>query len=57
MDLPVDAAQEESATPLAIERLRLVTASAEEVAAHEAVLDGIAKEARREPVWRARGDA
>lgn len=57
IDLPVGVAQEEAAIPLAIERLRLVVASADEVAAHEAVLDGIAKESKREPVWRAAGGA
>lgn len=57
IDLPIDVALEQAAEPLALERLRRVAASLEEAAAHEALLDGIAKEAKREPVWRAMGDA
>ena len=39
--------------PVDTSQLILVTASAEEVAAHEALLDGIAKDAKTTPVWRA----
>jgi DNA polymerase-3 subunit epsilon len=42
-----------SVGPVDASQLILVTASAEEVAAHEALLDGIAKDAKATPVWRA----
>ncbi|HQR19364.1 MAG TPA: DNA polymerase III subunit epsilon [Burkholderiaceae bacterium] len=42
-----------SVGPVDASQLILVTASAEEVAAHEALLDGIAKDAKTTPVWRA----
>jgi len=41
------------AAPVDASRLIVLAASAEETAAHEAVLDGIEKECRRVPVWRA----
>jgi DNA polymerase-3 subunit epsilon len=41
------------APPVDVSRLIVVTASDEEVAAHEALLDAIERESRRAPVWRA----
>lgn len=41
------------AAPVDASQLIVVPASAEEAAAHEALLDGIEKECRRPPVWRA----
>lgn len=57
IDLPIDVALEQAAEPLALERLLSVVASPEEAAAHEALLDGIAKEAKREPIWRSAAGA
>ncbi|HTN48434.1 MAG TPA: DNA polymerase III subunit epsilon [Burkholderiaceae bacterium] len=42
-----------SAGPIDASQLIVVTALPEEVAAHEAMLDAIAKEAKLQPVWRA----
>jgi hypothetical protein len=42
-----------SVDPVDISLLILVVAAPEEVAAHEAVLDTIAKDAKATPVWRA----
>jgi DNA polymerase-3 subunit epsilon len=41
------------AAPVDPSQLIVLAASPEETAAHEAVLDGIEKECRRQPVWRA----
>ncbi|HWY72837.1 MAG TPA: DNA polymerase III subunit epsilon [Burkholderiaceae bacterium] len=43
------------AEPIDCSRLFVLQASAEELAAHEAVLDSIAKECRQPPVWRSIG--
>ena len=45
-------AQEQDAAPVSPESLIVVAANPEETAAHEALLDGIEKEARAPPVWR-----
>jgi DNA polymerase III subunit epsilon len=47
------ARQAQDAAPVAPEDLVVIRADPQEVAAHESVLDSIAKECRSEPVWRA----
>lgn len=39
--------------PVDVTRLRVIAASAEEIAAHEAQLDAIESESRKSPIWRA----
>lgn len=51
MELATESVAEDAA-PLDLARLIVVTASEAEVAAHDAVLDGIGKAARQAPVWR-----
>ena len=52
MDLDVAAAAVFSAASVDVDRLRVISASAAEVAAHEAVLDDIDKAAKGGSVWR-----
>lgn len=53
IDLVDDEAEAEHAAPIDTSRLIFVQASTEEAAAHEAVLDGLAKANKADPVWRA----
>lgn len=53
IDLVDDEAEAEHAAPIDTSRLLFVAASDQEVAAHEAVLDGLAKSNKADPVWRA----
>jgi hypothetical protein len=48
-----DEARDEHAEPVNLDQLILLAASPDELSAHEAVLDSIAKETRGTPVWRA----
>jgi DNA polymerase-3 subunit epsilon len=49
----VQTVQAQDAAPVPPERLIVVAADAQEIAAHEALLDGMEKELRAPPVWRA----
>jgi DNA polymerase-3 subunit epsilon len=59
--LTIDELAEDSALasvePIDVSQLLLVAAAPEEVAAHEAVLDSIAKDSKSPPVWRTAAEA
>jgi hypothetical protein len=53
IDVLTEVAALASAGPIDASLLIVVTALPEEIAAHEALLDAIAKESKVQPVWRA----
>ncbi|MEF9942695.1 MAG: DNA polymerase III subunit epsilon [Burkholderiaceae bacterium] len=55
IDLVDDEQETEHATPIDVSQLIFVAASSEEIAAHEKVLDAVAKASKGEPVWRIAG--